>query len=260
MSKTDRIQNDSVWEEKFRVRTYEIDINGVANLASLCNYLQEAAGNHAEKLHVSIDDLGKDNKTWVLSRLRLSITNQPKLGQTITVRTWPSGTDRLFTTRDFEILDEDGHYLVKATSVWLVIDRTTRRPYRLPESIVNLIRPDTPRALTIDLHQQLPEPDHTVRSAELIARRSDLDVNGHVNNVHYIEWAIEPMDNAFLKKYRPVELTVQFLAESRQGTNVTSNLNELDNENSKLLRHQLIKKAEETPLARLETRWVAQDK
>ena len=256
MSKTGRMQNDSVWEEKFRVRAYEVDINGVANLASLCNYLQEAAGNHAEKLHVSIDDLGKDNKTWVLSRLRLSITKQPRLGQTFTVRTWPSGTDRLFTTRDFEILDDDGQPLVKATSVWLVIDRTTRRPYRLPESVVNLIRPDTPRALTIDLHQQLPEPDQTVRSAELIARRSDLDINGHVNNVHYIEWAIEPMDNVFLKKYRPVELTVQFLTESRQGTNVISNLNELDNANSKLLRHQLIKKTEETPLARLETRWV----
>lgn len=259
MSEANRTKNDSVWEEGFRVRTYEVDINGVANLASLCNYLQEAAGNHAAKLHVSIDDLGKNNKTWILSRLRLKITRQPNLGELITVRTWPSGTDRLFTTRDFEILDDNGETLVKATSVWLVIDRTTRRPSRLPESVVKLIRPDTPRALTIDVHQHLPDPDQIVRSAELIARRSDLDVNGHVNNVHYVEWAVEPMDNTFLKKYRPVELNVQFLAESKQGTNIISNLNEIDGANSKLLRHQLIKKAEETPLARLETQWMKRD-
>ncbi len=259
MTKSDRIQNDSVWEEEFRVRAYEVDINGLASLASLCNYLQEAAGNHAQKLNVSIDDLGKENKTWVLLRLRLSITKQPDLGETIKVRTWPSGTDRLFTTRDFEMFDANGEILVKATSVWLVIDRTTRRPSRLPESVVKLIRPNTPRALTVDLHQQLPEPAHPPRhTAELIARRSDLDINGHVNNVHYIEWAVEPMDDAFLLKYRPVELNVQFLAESRQGTIVISNLNEIDGANSKLLRHQLMKKSEETPLARLETRWVKQ--
>lgn len=259
MTQSDRIPNDSVWEEEFRVRAYEIDGNGVANLASLCNYLQEAAGNHAALLNVSIDDLGKDNKTWVLSRLRLSISKQPAIGETVKVRTWPSGTDRLFTTRDFEMFDKNGEVLVKATSVWLVIDRTTRRPSRLPESVVKLIRPDTPRALTVDLHQQLAEPDQTVLRSELIARRSDLDINGHVNNVHYIEWAIEPMDDAFLKEYRPVEINVQFLAESKERTNVISNINEIDGADFKLLRHQLTKKTEQTPLARLETRWVKQD-
>lgn len=256
MRATDLTSVDRIREEPFQVRTYETDAGGLVKVAGLCNYLQEAAGSHAAELGISIDDLGRENKTWVLSQLRLNLAKLPKPGDRILIRTWPSGIDRLFALRDFEILDYERQVLVKATSLWLIIDRTTRRPSRLPDFVTRLVRTNTPRVLTANSSLQLPGPNHVTHSAGLMVRKSDLDINGHVNNAHYVEWAMEPVDSGFRGRYRLKELTAQFLAECRYGARIISNLDETEEGDSKVLHHQLEEETGEVPLARLETHWV----
>ena len=56
----------AVWTEAFPVRAYEADVNGTLSIAHLCNYLQEAAGNHARSLGVSVEQLQELDLTWML--------------------------------------------------------------------------------------------------------------------------------------------------------------------------------------------------
>ena len=48
-----------VWQERFKVRAYEVDSRGFASIQTLCNYFQEAAGNQTETLGLAVDQLAK---------------------------------------------------------------------------------------------------------------------------------------------------------------------------------------------------------
>ena len=78
----------AVWEETFRTRAYEVDAGGAASPLTLCNWLQEAAGNHANALGWSVDALAPKGLTWVLSRLHLEIGRLPAWKEVVRVATW----------------------------------------------------------------------------------------------------------------------------------------------------------------------------
>ena len=78
------------WTESFAVRSYEVTPQGHAALQTLCNYCQEAAGNHARALGLSRDAMLEHGMAWVLMRLRLQVQRYPDWEQAVHVETWPS--------------------------------------------------------------------------------------------------------------------------------------------------------------------------
>ena len=94
-------------EETIRVRSYEVDKSKRASLFSLVNYFQEAASNNAADLGASVYDLRERGVSWVLHRMQIEVSRFPDHGETILVRTWPSGSEKIYFYRDFLILDKD---------------------------------------------------------------------------------------------------------------------------------------------------------
>ncbi len=124
-----------VWTEAFTLRAYEVDRGGRASLPTVCNWLQEAAGNHAAHLGWSVHDLGARGQTWVLARLRLHLARPISWGETVRVTTWPAGTHRLFALRDFRVVDANGDEVAAATTSWMLMQLATRRPVRPPREL-----------------------------------------------------------------------------------------------------------------------------
>lgn len=217
-----------VLEEAFRVRSYEIDPDACLTLPTLCDYLQEAAGNHATALGVATDRLLERGLAWVLARLRLEVERYPRWRETMTVTTWPSAADGLYARRDFLLHDAGGALLGRATSAWFIIDVARRRPVRLPEEVLALPRPERPPALAHEA-PALAAPDAPEAERRFTVRRSDLDLNRHVNNVRYVEWALEAVPEALRQPARAEtesrrcrRLDVQFKAESVYGDTIVS--------------------------------------
>ena len=82
MSKT-----ENTYIEKFKIRSYEVDITGRATVQTISNFLQEIAGNHAGRLGVSVDKLLAKKLTWVLSRLHLQMSSYPYWREEISILT-----------------------------------------------------------------------------------------------------------------------------------------------------------------------------
>ena len=91
----------SVYKEIFKIHTYEVDIHNRLTIQALAQFLQEAASNHAALLGFGVEYLLKNNRTWVLSRLAIEIHNLISLGETITIKTWPADTEKLFFYQRF---------------------------------------------------------------------------------------------------------------------------------------------------------------
>ena len=178
--------------ETFTIRANEVDSSGKLTLGAIGNLFQEVAGNNALELHFDITDLLKENLTWVVSRMDFHIHRLPKWRETITVETWPAAGDSFRAYRNYRILDEAGEELCTCLSYWMMLSLETRRPVRIPQAVLDAAIKDRDHVAPIksNRQKQFTEPDV---SKEIIVRRSDLDMNNHVNNVRYMEWMLETL-------------------------------------------------------------------
>ena len=252
-------KDTAICTEVFPIRTFEADASGKLSMQNLCNYLQEAAGNHARTLGVSIEQLQEKHMTWMLSRLHVKVERYPSWGDTVFIDTWPSGHNGLFATREFRIYTEAGDQVARGTSAWLIIDLLRRRPMRIPPFFDEIEIPEVPRAIA-DPFLKFAPPEHFTIQRHFEVQFSDLDINGHANNVSFINWAIESVPGAIQKSHRLHTLEVFFKAEAQQGNTIISKARKDVQEKGLLFNHALYNAADEKQreMAVLRTKWIQQ--
>lgn len=202
----------------FKVRTYECDAEGFATMPSICNYLQEAASLNAGELGFSKSDFedSGENISWVLTRLSVRISSYPEWGDEISVETFPRGGRKIAAWRDFLVKDVAGAVIGAASSEWMLIDLATRRMIPVPASVLACADPADEPVLGADPFPRLRFPvEAGGEVSSFRALKAHEDLNGHVNNVHYMEWMFEHRDNS-----RPAEMDVVFRGEALAGDEV----------------------------------------
>lgn len=211
-------QHVPVRSERFRVRSYEVDAAGFATLPTLCNLFQEAADRHASELGVAVDQIvAAHRETWMLYRLALRCASPPRWRDEVTVETWPCGQERLYAVREYRLLAADGRTLAEGATAWLVVDLDTRRITRSPRTRIDW-RAGRGRAMPDAFRGRLPALDGAAaHAAEFAVRRGEIDVNGHVNHVHYVAWALDAAPAACWEGSRPVAFEAEYVAEALPG-------------------------------------------
>lgn len=237
------------FKRAFPVRAFEADPSGLARPISLLNFLQEAALDHAAALGVAVLELQRRDLTWVLSRYLLRFQRYPAVGETVEVQTWPSAREGMFTFRDFEV-SVGAETVLSATSSWALLDLRSRRPVRLADAL-----PDYPlhrhRVLTFP-PERLPAPQRTDLELVFRVRRSDLDINRHVNNAVYLDWALESVPAEVAARSRPAEIEIAYRAEAFYGDTV---LVRTETAGGDAFLHRLTSRGEGRELARVRTLW-----
>jgi len=244
---------DLIYRKEYAVHTYETDARGLAKTVSLLNYLQDAAGEHAARLGVSVVDLVRSGMTWVLSRYHVLVHRHPAPGERLEVTTWPSGKAGYFATRDFEVAAAAGPVL-SATSSWMILGLERKQPLKLDEIITIPYALDR-RALD-DPFASLPVPSARDNEIRFRVESGHLDWNRHVNNAVYVQWALEAVPAEVLAKSRPLELEISYRAETFYGEEVVSAAQRVPADGpGPVFLHQILNAATGAELTRLKTRW-----
>jgi acyl-ACP thioesterase len=243
------------FEKEYKVHVYESGPDGRLSLFSMLDFLQDIAAEHAEKLRFGRDDLLRENRFWVLSRMMAKISVWPEWGETIIVRTWPRGTDKLFALRDFEIFFPDGKHVASASSSWLVVDRTTKRVQR-PDDLLTRFNSEFPVKKALDRNAGKIEPSSSdgLISDVFRVKISDLDVNQHTNNVRYINWATDTYDLDFRMNHIPVSLEINYLAESKWNEEIFIRTSSEENNCSPYI-HSIVRNVDKHELCRIRIEW-----
>lgn len=220
-----------VREEKFVVRTYECGADGRVRIASLMQYLQEAAALHAEQLGFGVEKLGTLDGYWVLSNIRVEIARLPAWNEQVTVRTWPSGYSRLIATREFVGQGWDNGELFRAGSEWMVLDKQSplgdalrrNRPKNLLHLDLGLPTTGT-KVLQEKLSRLEPHndysgasPPHANLAGHVVVPGSSIDLNGHVNNTEYVRWGMDALSRAFKLRGNIRSVQATYLSEVFEG-------------------------------------------
>jgi acyl-ACP thioesterase len=242
-----------IWSGVYPVRSYDVDARGHLSVATICNFLQDAAGCHAHALGVSIDQLHLRHFTWVLVRMRVELTRHLGWQDRLHIQTWPSHQERLLSHRDFLLLDEAGQDVGRCVTVWVLMDLQRWRPQRLTALPAPLPIVNRPRALST-MPNKLDVPETFVTQRPFQVGDRDLDRNGHVNNVRYIEWALETVPVNVLNTCELEVLEVNFTGEAFHAEEVLAGSLPVDAARPAFW-HGIHSQSTGTNLARAKTQW-----
>jgi acyl-ACP thioesterase len=207
----------SPYNETFTVDAAAGDDSELTRLWLVVDAMQEAAGRHAEKLGVGVRDLHAKGLTWVLARFHVQFTTIPPAGAAVHIGTWPTGRHRLFAVRDFLLRDGAGAEVLRATSAWALMNMATRRPARLDPHLPVFIR--HPERMVHDDFAPLPPVQDGGEPARFHAVAGDIDINDHVNNTVYLDWALRAIPGP-ARRQTPQAMEAAFLGEARLGDEV----------------------------------------
>lgn len=227
--------------------------HGRIKLVRLLDHLQETAAHHAARLGASVLDLLKNNLTWVLSRYHVEISRYPLWGEEVFIATWPSAREGLYALREFEVKDREGRRMAGATSSWMLIDLKKKRPVSVEDNLPDY--PLDPSRAVDDDFSPLPRVTRVDREIPVRVRMSDLDWNRHANHVAYIEWSIETAPWEILASRLPQEIEIDYRGEAFLGDDLLSRVECVEQNNSVVLVHQIVRRNGLKELARARTRW-----
>ncbi len=191
-------------------RTYECGPDGRMRIHDLMKHLQEIASDHAEKMGLGMGWMIRNGRMWVLVDIRMKVNRLPLWTENCTLYTIPSGFDDLRAFREFSLTDKNDKEILKATSVWMVLDITRKKPIRTVDLDLNF--PPKGRRYFNTITRKNP-PSNLELLDTIKVCESSIDMNGHVNNTEYVRWSIDGLSLNGLIIKRSADLLLSYRSE-----------------------------------------------
>ena len=220
----------------FVAEPFHCDFTKHLFIGHLGNNLLNAADFHSNDRGYGVNYLNSVNKTWGLSRLSVELDKIPAIYEDFVVETWIDSVIRYFTNRNFKITNKDGYVYGYGKSIWAMIDTTTRQPVDILKTSNETISEylETDYANPIKKSSRVKLDDDLKLQQSILTTYSDIDINGHVNSIKYIEHILDLFPIEYYKKYRIKRFDIAYIMESHNNdklnfyTNIDS-INECNN-------------------------------
>lgn len=203
----------------FMAEPFHCDFSSRLFMGHLGNYMLNAADFHAADRGYSMHSLMSQQKTWVLSRLAIEVAEIPMSYDRFFVETWVERVMRFFTSRNFRIVGSDDKVYGYGKSIWAMIDTMSRQPVDILSVNGGLLQQyiEQEKPCPIDNPSRVALTGDGKLMKEIATCYSDVDVNGHINSVKYIEHILDLFDLDFYRKHQLRRIDIAYVAETHQG-------------------------------------------
>lgn len=222
---------------EYKILPEYIDGFGRLSLSGLTRLLQRAATDHTDELGYTSRWYQDHDSAWVARGHRIELKNPVGPSETVRIETDVEDFKRIRSLRTYTVYSKQSDDRIgSGLTEWVYLDRTTNRPKRIPESMMEDFDPiyDEESPNRVDFVS--PEiPDNNLTQSYRIQFR-DLDELAHVNNVVYTEYLLD----AILRSYGPSDeltlktvpdsfvlskLTIRYLGQANWGNQISCHLN-----------------------------------
>ena len=216
------------YRKMYQLKSYECDASFRLRLMSLFNFFQDVADGHAEEMGVGYTFCEHHKIGWVGANYHVQIERIPTWREPGVLSTWPSGTTAVSGIRDFQMTDETGTELIKASSQWVVVDIEKKRPVPVKKHLPDYeVIDEWAVETTFPKWAPVTRADMTLQIPVL---HDHIDFNKHVNNAYYSVWAMDSLPETFLQTHQLSQLEVAFKKPALLGDVVTvsTQINDLE--------------------------------
>lgn len=177
---------------KKQIRYLDVDKNNRLTNVAIINLMQDAAGEHSESLQDGLNYKDINHTAWILLNWKIQVFSRPKYKEIVTVNTWARSFDKLCSYRDFEIYCNE-KLVAKATSKWVLINSESGKITKITPENIAKYEPNNESVFETIIEEKLKEPENSILTFEEKIGRTKIDTNNHLNNVYYLDYAIESL-------------------------------------------------------------------
>ena len=218
---------DKVGRYEFLAEPFHCDFSGRLFMGHLGNHMLNAADFHSSARGFGMKYLMSIKRSWVLSRLAIEMTEMPQQYTKFNVETWVESAMRYFTSRNFAVVGtssdpsqgEEPRIYGYGRSIWAMIDTETRQPtdiFSIDNGAINNWIVDD-KACPIDKGGRVKMTDMAQLVRTIDTFYNDVDINGHINSVKYIEHVLDLWPIDWYKEHQIKRFEIAYVAEAHAG-------------------------------------------
>ena len=197
----------AIFEHKFEIGFRDVGKSNKITNKGLLGYLEDTAGMHSNLVGYGLNDIEKTGLTWILLNWKVKIIKRPLYGESILVKTWARNTIKFYTFRDFEVYNDRNELIAIASSKWVLLDAKTMTLTKISNELIGKYNPENKAVFSNEKEiGKLTFPTQYESMLPYTIQRKDIDINKHVHNVSYLDFAYEVLpekvyDNSILDTF-----------------------------------------------------------
>lgn len=194
---------------RYPVRHHDLDWSHHVGGAVFVQYLQQAAIDAAEAAGFGVSWCRGRGAGWVIRRLTLRYLAPVRYPDELLVTTWISQVKGARCWRESELRRaSDGRLVVRARAEWVLLDRASGAPQRIPADAAHGF---APAGAQDDLRVRPPRARPFPHAPEYHTHRRvqahELDTAVHVNHATYLHWIAQAQLDALAACGRPADFS-----------------------------------------------------
>lgn len=178
--------------------------------------LQEAAAVDSQNCGYGLLNAEEVGVCWILTGWRIQLLERPLWNTPLSAETWPRTMDGFLCDRDFRISVGD-KLIAKATSRWCLVSTHTGHVIRVTDTIRSAYTLDSQAMFSEPLRTNGKSSEAAAEKFSCIVGRRDIDTNHHVNNLHYLDYAVEALPQEVFEHF-PATLEIVYRKQILLGT------------------------------------------
>lgn len=183
---------------RYRTRVAYSDLgpDGLLSRAGLLRSLQEAASIASDDVGYGLKDIPRTGVHWILASWRLEMAARPGWRAELEVETWPRALEGFSSERDYlvwDVTDGTRRLAARGTSKWFLLNAETGKLARVTEQVRAAYSLGEEVLFRDPIPKKGVSPADAVVAFQTTVGRRDIDTNLHVNNIHYLDYAVEAL-------------------------------------------------------------------
>ncbi len=205
---------------EYKLRYTDVDVYDNLKLSSLLSFLEESACLSADELGFGYKDVTPKHIGFILVNWYIKLEKNIKLGETVTLHTWPLRPRHMIFIRDFEIYS-DGEKIGVATSRWCMVSTETFS--MIPANVYfdekDFDNYNVERSVEFS-NWKIPQiPDGKLAYSKVMSY-SDYDHYFHVNNTKYADFLMDVFSVEEFKNLALSSVQITYVKQCKQGEKI----------------------------------------
>ena len=219
------MENRNIDSFEFYAEPFLADSLGRARTTTILRSLLSAGNRHSEARGFgATSTLG-----WVIARMGVHFERNPFEKEKLRIDTWIRNLYHGFTDRCVRMVDENGKEVVSMITTFAMIDLKTRTSVDLNGDIGVAMNGCLVPEEQLVLHR-IQSINRTPIEEVTFKRRphySDIDINGHMNSIRYIDHILDAMPIEFINSHDITDITVAYMHEGDADEELAYGIKEL---------------------------------
>lgn len=220
---------EGIYVKEFELGINDVDKNNKMKLSTYLKFMQEIGALHSKVYGYCLDTEPITHKAWVVIAWNVDILDKPSWNEKIIVKTWIGKIDKIYFYRYFEMTNEKGEVVAKAKSQWIMIDTCTKKIQKITSELLS----EFPKVHMDGYSDGISkvnlkfDKEKLEKIYECSVQKRDVDTNNHMNNIIYLDLALEGLDDTFCDNIKNVE--IHYKTECKLGEKIVFMKNEENN-------------------------------